>query len=194
MGLVVFLIGLYLVLHIFGLTRLAVTVIGGTGLLGLILGIAFRDITENFLASIFLSVQPPFRTGDLVNINGETGYVQSLTTLRVTVVMTLEGNHVQIPNSTVYKSTIRNFSSNPNRRESFAVGIGYQDDIAAAQALALKVLNSHPAVLKDPEPWVLVDNLGSCRRQPADLFLDRWPQLRMAHRPIVDHPADQAGL
>jgi small conductance mechanosensitive channel len=58
----VFLLGLYIVFQIAGLTRIALTVIGGTGLLGLILGIAFRDITENFLSSIFLSMQNPFHT------------------------------------------------------------------------------------------------------------------------------------
>lgn len=82
-------------------------------------------------------------------------------TSRTTVVTTLDGNQVQIPNSTVFKSTIRNFTSNPNRRENFMVGIGYDDAISFAQKVALKVLAEHPAVLNDPEPLVLVDNLGS---------------------------------
>lgn len=158
--LVLLIVGLYLVLYIFGMTQLAVTVIGGTGLLGLVLGIAFRDISENFLASVFLSIQPPFKPGDLVSIGSDVGYVQSLTT-RATVIMTLDGNHIQIPNSTIYKSIIRNFTSNPNRRESFNVGIGYKEDIVKAQNVALKILNEHPAVMKTPEPQVLVDNLGS---------------------------------
>jgi len=156
---VVFLTGVYLVLQIAGLTNIAFTVVGGTGLLGLILGIAFRDITENFLASLFLTLQQPFRTGDLIEIAGVTGLVQRLTA-RSTTMMTLEGNHVQIPNATVYKSVIRNFSSNPNRREEFVVGIGFDDTISRAQEIALGVLQTHPAVLKDPEPWVLVSDLG----------------------------------
>ncbi len=159
-GVAVFLVGLFLVFQIAGLTNIAATVIGGTGLLGLILGIAFRDITENFLASIFLSVQNPFRSGDLVEIDQIQGYVEALTT-RVTILMTLEGNHVQIPNATVYKSEITNFTSNPRRRADFTIGIGYDDSISAAQDVALKVLEEHPAVLKDPEPLALVDSLGS---------------------------------
>jgi len=159
-GLGVFLIGLYVVFQVAGLANVALTVLGGTGLLGLILGIAFRDITENFLASIFLSFQNPFRAGDLVEIAGITGFVQMLTT-RATVLMTQDGNHVQIPNATVYKSNIHNYTSNPNRREDFAVGIGYDDSVAAAQEVVLGVLAEHPAVLKEPEPWVLVESLGS---------------------------------
>jgi small conductance mechanosensitive channel len=159
-GVGVFLLGLYIVFQIAGLTRIALTVIGGTGLLGLVLGIAFRDITENFLSSIFLSMQTPFRTGDLVEIDDTMGYVQLLTT-RATVMMTLEGNHIQIPNATVYKSKIFNYTSNPNRRVGFIVGIGYEDKITTAQELIMQVLAEHPAVIKEPEPLVLVENLGS---------------------------------
>jgi small conductance mechanosensitive channel len=158
-GIVVMLVGLYLVLRIAGLTQLAFTVVGGTGLIGLALGIAFRDITENFLASLFLSLQQPFREGDLVEVANITGYVQRLTS-RTTVLMTLDGNQVQVPNSTVFRSTLRNFTSNPNRREDFIVGIGYDDSISSAQDVVLKVLAEHPAVLAEPEPLVLVENLG----------------------------------
>jgi small-conductance mechanosensitive channel len=159
-GMLVMLVGLYLVLRIAGLTQLALTVLGGTGLIGLVLGIAFRDITENFLASLFLSFQQPFREGDLIEVASVTGYVQRLTS-RTTVLMTLDGNQLQVPNSTVFKSTIRNFTSNPNRRDDFAVGIGYEGSIPFAQEVALKVLAEHPAVLKEPEPLVLVENLGA---------------------------------
>jgi small conductance mechanosensitive channel len=159
-GILVMLVGVYLVLRLAGLTQLAFTVVGGTGLVGLALGLAFRDITENFLASLFLSLQQPFREGDLVEVANVTGYVQRLTS-RTTVLLTPDGNQVQVPNSTVFKSTIRNFTSNPNRREDFTVGIGYEDSISFAQDVVLKVLAEHPAVLAEPEPLVLVENLGS---------------------------------
>lgn len=158
-GVLVLVAGLYIVLRISGLTQLALTIVGGTGLIGLAVGIAFRDITENYLASIFLSIQRPFHTGDLVEIAGVTGYVRQLN-VRTTILMALDGNLSQLPNATVYKSTIRNFSSNPNRREDFVVGIGYDDRIDEAQEVARKVLAGHPAVLNDPEPWVLAEELG----------------------------------
>jgi len=158
-GFLTFLLGVYVVFEMAGLTAMAFTILGGTGLIGIILGIAFRDITENFLASILLSIQNPFRKEDLVEIEGITGYVQRLT-IRVTIIMSLDGTIIQIPNSTVYKSKLKNFSSNPNRREEFIVGIGYENIISDVQETALKVLTDHPAVLKNPEPWVLVDSFG----------------------------------
>ena len=158
-GVLVFLFGAYIVLRVSGLTQLALTIVGGTGLIGLAVGIAFRDITENFLASIFLSMQRPFQTGDLVEINGLTGYVQQLN-IRTTILMSLDGTFLQIPNATVYKSNLRNFTTNSNRREDFIIGIGYDDSINDAQEIARQVLADHPAVLNDPEPLVLADNLG----------------------------------
>ena len=157
-GILVFLFGFYVVLKVAGLTQLALTVVGGTGLVGLIVGIAFREITENFLASIFLSMQRPFEMGDLVEISGVTGYVQQLN-VRTTILMTLDGNLAQIPNATVYKSNLHNFTTNANRREDFVIRIGYDDSITKAQEIARKVLTSHPAVLNDPEPSVLVEAL-----------------------------------
>ncbi len=156
----VWLIGLYLILRISGLTRLATTIVGGTGVLGLIIGFAFRDIAENFLASVLISVQNPFRYGDLIEVDGHTGFVQRVNT-RGTLLMSLDGNHIQIPNSTIYKNTIINFTSNPNRRFEFTIGIGYDVRVSDAQATAHKVLVDHPAVLKEPEPQVLVKELAS---------------------------------
>ena len=192
-GILVFLLGIYIVLRISGLTRLALTVVGGTGILGLVIGIAFRDITENFLASIFLSMRRPFLVGDLVEIVGVLGYVQSLTT-RSTVLMTLNGNRVEIPNSVVYKNTIRNFSTNKNRREDFTIGIGFNVRIADAQDVALRVLKEHPAVLKEPEPWALVESLGSAVVTLRIYFwLDgsthSWLKVL-----LVRHPAHEARL
>ena len=153
-------LGCYLVFRILGLSQLAATVVGGTGLIGIILGIAFRNITENSLASVLISLQRPFRIGDLVKILDYTGFIQSVTS-RGTVLMTLEGNHVQIPNSTVYKEVITNYSANPNIRLDFTVGIGYEDSISQAQEIAMEVLHQHPIVLDTPEPLVLAENLGA---------------------------------
>ncbi len=155
-----FLLGVYFVLQFSGLTRLAITVLGGTGLIGVIIGFGLRDIAENFLASILLSVRNPFRSGDLIDVGGHSGVVQNLN-MRSTVLLTLDGNHVQIPNSTVYKSIIKNYSSIPSRRTEFGVGIGYDSSAAKAQALIAEVLQQHPAVLETPEPLVLVEELGA---------------------------------
>lgn len=160
MALLTFLVGLYLVMRVAGLTRLAATVIGGTGIAGLVAGIAFRDTLEDYLASVLISLRNPFRLGDIVEIGEHHGVVQRVTS-RGTVLMDMNGNHIQIPNATVYKSIIQNYTANPNRRDAFTVGIGYDNDVAESQRIALEVLENHPTVLREPEPLVLADFLGA---------------------------------
>ena len=159
-ALIVVVVGLYIALRITGLTRVAITVISGTGLLGLALGFAFRDIAENFLASILLSIQRPFRLRDVIEVDGHMGIVQKVTS-RGTLLIDFDGNHIQIANATVYKNTIKNYSANPKMRSDFIVGIGYDDSPARAQEIIHDVLDEHPAVLKDPEPLVLLEELGA---------------------------------
>lgn len=156
----VFLVGLYLVLQVAGLTGLAVSLLGGAGVIGIIVGFAFRDIAENFLASLLLSIRRPFRPGDFIGVAEHEGVVQTMNT-RSTILLTIDGNHVQIPNATIFKSTIVNYTAAPARRVTVDVGIGYDTSITDAQDVIATVLRGHEAVLNDPEPMVLVDALGA---------------------------------
>ena len=165
----VMLVGLYVALKVSGLSRLAVTVLGGTGLIGLALGFAFRDIAENYLASILISLNRPFSVGDLIELEGNKGFVRRVTT-RGTLLLTVDGNHIQIPNSTVYKSIVTNFSSSPRIRDNFEIGIGYDDSVSQAQRIIYDTLSHHDSVLDDPEPLVLVDSLGAATVNLKILF------------------------
>lgn len=152
--------GLVLFLRITGLTGVAITVVSGTGLFGLVLGFAFRDIAENFLASVLLSISTPFRLGDVIEVNGYKGVVSKVTA-RGTVLVDFDGNHIQIANADVYKATLKNFSANPKMRQQFTVGIGYDASVEQAQRVCLDVCRNHPTVLDDPVALVLVDALGA---------------------------------
>ncbi|WP_199611022.1 mechanosensitive ion channel family protein [Flocculibacter collagenilyticus] len=158
--LLIILIGLYVFLYLAGLTQFAVAIISGTGVMGLILGFAFRDIAENFISSVLLSVQRPFKIGDVIEVQGQTGVIKQVTA-RATTLVDFDGNHIQIPNATIYKNIIKNFTANPKMRGHFILGIGYDASIKQAQQLAMNILKNHHAVLDEPEPQVLVDNLGS---------------------------------
>lgn len=160
LALPIFLIGLYVVLQVAGLTQLAFSLLGGAGVLGIIVGFAFRDIAENFLASLLLSIRRPFRSGDYIDVSGMQGSVQSMNT-RSTVLLSAEGNHIQIPNATIFKSTIVNYSASPIRRETIEVGVGYDASVAQVQEIVMTMLEAHEAVTKEPHPMVLVDSLGA---------------------------------
>ncbi len=192
----VFLVGLYLVLQVAGLTGLAVSLLGGAGVIGIVVGFAFRDIAENFLASLLLSIRRPFRSGDYIAVAEHEGVVQTMNT-RSTVLLTIDGNHVQIPNATIFKNTIVNYTAAPARRVTADVGIGYDASVAEAQAVIAQVLRGHEAVLNDPEPMVLVDALGAATvNLKAHFWIDgrtysvdrvRSAALRLIKRALVEH-------
>lgn len=151
--------GLLIALELLNATKLVGTLLGAAGVVGLALGFAFRDIVENYLASILLAVRRPFESRDLVKIGEHLGKVMSLTT-RATVLMTEDGNHLRLPNAQVFKAVITNYTRNPKRRFEFSVGAGTEEDLFAAQALGVTTLQETPGVMNDPAPFALVDALG----------------------------------
>jgi small conductance mechanosensitive channel len=155
----VLLAGALLALELLDATALVAAVLGTAGLFGLVLGFAFRDLAENAIASLLLSLRQPFAPNDLVSIEGCEGHVLRLTS-RATVLLSVEGNHVRIPNATVYKGVIVNYTRNPLRRFDLAAGVGVDEDLAAAQRLGVEVLQTTPGVLADPPPQALVEALG----------------------------------
>ncbi|XQF90831.1 mechanosensitive ion channel family protein [Pseudoalteromonas espejiana] len=159
-SILILLLGVYLFLRLAGLTEFAIAIMSGTGLIGLILGFAFRDIAENFIASLLLSVQRPFKIDDVIEVDNRLGVVKKVTA-RATTLVDYDGNHIQIPNSTVYKNTIKNLTANPKMRAKVVIGIGYDNDIRYCQTLGLEIANKQTGVINEPPAQVLINNLGS---------------------------------
>lgn len=156
-----FALGLYLTFKVSGLTNLAVTVIGGTGLVGLAIGFAMKGVFENFFSSMILSLRGQFNKGDFIGIEGEVGVIQSISS-QGTTIMDLDGNNIFVPNSKFMTSIFKNYTLNPNMRVSFVLGIGYEDNISKAQDIILRELDRlSEVVLKDPAPSVSVKVLAS---------------------------------
>ena len=151
--------GLMAALSLLDATAILGSVVGALGLLGLAIGFATKDTVENYIASILLSIRQPFRHDEYVRIDDVEGKVIRLTS-RATVLMSLDGNHLRLPNAKVYKATIVNFSRNPLRRFEFTVGVDTDLDLKEPRTLALQTLKEIPGVLQDPPPACLVDALG----------------------------------
>lgn len=155
----IILIGLYIFLRLAGLTQFAVALMSGAGVIGLIVGFAFKDIAENFLSSLLLSIQRPFKLGDIIEVVGFVGVVNKMT-IRATTLVDFNGDHIQLPNATIYKNAIRNLTANPNIRSSVDIGVGYDVDLNHVQSIAMEIMQSHMAILNEPEPQALLDSLG----------------------------------
>ncbi|MBD59906.1 MAG: MscS mechanosensitive ion channel, partial [Citromicrobium sp.] len=185
-------------LDIIGATALLGAVLGGAGVIGLALGFAMRDTVENYVASLMLSLRQPFRANDLVKIDEFEGRVIRLTS-RATVLMTLEGNHLRIPNSTVFKANIVNYTRNPQRRFDFALGVDPDDDATAAAELGRETLSKLPFVLADPPPEARIEEVGDSNVLIRFLgWIDQtdsdWFKARSAAIPAVKAALEGAGF
>ncbi len=152
-------IGIFIGLDILNATALLGAVLGGAGVIGLAVGFALRDTVDNYMSSIMLSIRQPFRANDHVLIGEQEGRVVRLTS-RATILMTLDGNHLRIPNATVFKAEILNYSRNPQRRFSFELGVDADDDPAAAIETGLQAINEQEFVLDDPEATAEIRQVG----------------------------------
>lgn len=154
---VIVLVGVLLALDLLGATSLVGAVLGSAGVVGLALGFAFKDIAENYIAGVLLSVRRPFSPGEHVKIDNYEGKVVALTS-RTTLLMTLDGNELRLPNALVFKSVLLNYSQNPNRRFEFVITIDGAQSIRDAQVLGIEAVTKVEGVLTDPAPsWVVVD-------------------------------------
>lgn len=153
------LVGVVVALDLLDAAALVGAVVGTAGLAGLALGFAFKDIVENYLAGTILAFRQPFAKNDHIRVESFEGKVVRLTA-RETILMTLDGNHVRLPNALVFRSPLTNFTRNPLRRVQFEAGLGPQDDLARARRVAVATLSQMDGVLVDPPPEVLVRELG----------------------------------
>ena len=151
--------GLIIALNLLGAQAFIATILGGAGVVGIALGFAVRDTLENYLASIMLSLRQPFRRGDHVLIGDQQGKVMRLTS-RATILMTMDGNHLRIPNSTVFKAIILNYTTNSERRFNFQLGVDAADDPIAAMKTGLDVMRGHSFVQDEPAPSASISEVG----------------------------------
>lgn len=153
-------IGILLALQILDATALVGALLGVAGVFGLAVGFAFRNIVENYLAGVLLSARNPFNIGDAIQIGEFTGNVVRLTS-RDTVLMTGDGNHLRIPNSTMITSVMTNYSRNPLRRFEFKLTISADVDLTQTRQLGLSILQQMPGLLAEPAPQVLISDLNN---------------------------------
>lgn len=150
----------YLTLMAVGLQSLAATIIGGTGVLGIVIGFAFKDIAENYLSGILLAIRSPFTKGDHIRVDDQEGIVQNLN-MRGTTIMDSDGNLILIPNTMVIQSIVKNFTVNEEKRSSFTLGVGYGDSIETCQTLIQDALKDIEGIIKSPDPLVVAEGFGT---------------------------------
>lgn len=137
---------------------------------GLAIGLALQGSLSNFAAGVLLILFKPFKVGDAVKVSNETGIVVEVGLL-ATELKTFDNIKLVIPNSTIMSGAITNFSANPTRRIDMLIGVSYGDDLNKAQQIILDLIKADERILAEPEPQVMVSNLGE---SSVDFVVRPW--------------------
>lgn len=155
-------IAIMLALRAAGLGGIATGILTAAGASAVVLGFAFKDIGENFIAGIILAFSRPYDVNDTVDIDGNFGKVKSLE-FRYTKLKTFDGKDVYIPNSDVLTKPVTNFTEDGFFRWDFIIGIAYEDNITGAKEIILEALKKEENVIEDEEHenFVIEDQLAT---------------------------------
>ena len=100
------------------------TVVAGLGIGGLAFALAAQDTLKNFFGSLMLIADRTFRVGDLVQIGGNEGVVESVG-LRTTRIRGLDDALLTIPNSDLTTAHVTNFGARRFRRFRTKITVDY---------------------------------------------------------------------
>ncbi|GAA0310547.1 mechanosensitive ion channel family protein [Halarchaeum salinum] len=137
------------------LTALATVAAAAT----LAIGFAMQDVIANFVAGVFIYTDKPFRIGDWIEWDGNSGVVEDIS-LRVTRVRTFDNELLTVPNSNLTDGVIKNPVAKDKLRVQFLFGIGYDDDIDKATEIIVDEAEKRDDIMDDPGVTVRLTELG----------------------------------
>jgi small-conductance mechanosensitive channel len=150
------------------ITGLAATL----GVVGLALSLAAQDTLSDAISGFIILADRPFRVGDRIEIQGlgTWGDVVDIG-LRTTRIRTRDNRMVIVPNSTIGKNQVVNYSfPDPRFRVQTHVGIGYGADIERVRQIMIDTVRGIEGVLPDRPVDALYVEMGDS----AMIFRVRW--------------------
>lgn len=163
-------LGVIIVLDRFGVNVTGLTAALGIG--GLALGLAAQDTLADAISGFTILMDQPFRVGDRIEIEelGTWGDVVDIGT-RTTKIRTRDNRMVIVPNSTIGKSQIVNYTyPDPRYRVQIDIGIGYGTDIEKVRQIIVDTVRGVEGILPDKPVDALYNEMGDS----SMTFRVRW--------------------
>lgn len=129
------------------------------GAMSLGIGFALKDVIGNFISGIIMLSQDRIRIGDLIQIGDVIGTIVSIDT-RATILQSIDGTEVVIPNQSMLNETVISFTTNPFRRIELIVGVDYGTDLPMVTSLVKGIMDKDKDIVPKPEAMVLVEEFG----------------------------------
>ncbi|WP_455382171.1 mechanosensitive ion channel family protein [Salinispira pacifica] len=156
------------VLHEFGVQIGAL--LGAAGIVGIAIGFASQTSMSNLISGLFLISEKPFSIGDVINVGGTTGIVESVDLLSVKI-RRFDNQFVRIPNEKILTSELTNVTRYPIRRLDIKLGVAYKEDMERVRDILLDVADKNRYALVEPPPLFIFTEFGE---SSLDILFGLW--------------------
>ena len=120
---------------------------------GAAIALALQGSLSNLAGGILIMATKPFKKGDFISCAGNSGSIDSIHLLH-TYVITVDNQHISIPNSVLTSNPITNATKLSTRRVDIRIGVAYESDLDKAKQTILGMAAAAGSFLQDPAPLV----------------------------------------
>jgi potassium efflux system protein len=151
--LLVFIYGIF-VLDLANIPTSTFAFLGGT--IALSIGLGAQTLMGNFLNGLLVVMEKSLKTGDIVEINGVVGEVESIG-IRSTVIRTFCDSYIVIPNSNFIHNVFAKLKTHKNlveRKASIEIEIGDKRTEEEVRDEILRAIDSVECITKNPKTTI----------------------------------------
>ncbi|MCK4671523.1 MAG: mechanosensitive ion channel family protein [Candidatus Aegiribacteria sp.] len=166
--------------------------------LSAVIGLSLQDILGNLFAGLALQMERPYKVGEWIGVGEEEGIVVQMN-WRTLTILTRARDHVIIPNATISKNIVTNYSR-PDRHHMcrIEVGMAYGHSPGQVKNLISGVFARTDGVLEKPLPKVFLDKFDDYTVNYDVRFwileYHRKPEIENAVRTHIWYSLRRAGL
>ena len=160
------------------------TLLGAASIIGVAVGFASQTSLSNIISGLFLVGEKQINLGDMIEVGGITGNVDSINLMSVQLRLP-NNTMVRIPNEMIIKNPVSNITRFSTRRCDLDLGVDYNCDIEHVVSILQEVVKQNKLCLDDPAPvimftgfqdsslgfkigaWCLKDNFLDCQKTLA---------------------------
>jgi small conductance mechanosensitive channel len=128
--------------------------------IGVGISLAVQGALSNFAGGLIIIIMRPFKIGDWITTNGESGSVENIK-LFYTEIVTGDNKVVHVPNGSLANNVIVNVSAKETRRVDMVFSVSYDTDLTLAKQILANMLANDERVFKDPAPFITVSEYAA---------------------------------
>jgi len=135
-------------------------ILAGSAALLVVLGLGIQNLFNDYISGIIILVDSSVKVGDIIEIEGIVGKVQTIN-LRTTTVLTRDDKYIILPNSILTKQQLINWThSKITSRFRIEVGVDYGSNVQLVISILEKAAVKNIHTVQKPKPYVDLVNYG----------------------------------